>query len=101
MELSPQKNSQLAAAFTISNMGQKVPEDISSSGCWSSTPQSAICNLAGHLMETDEHERIFVKEAAYWSEYVREKSREELVSVHGVHSPWLEAIMDAPDDQIK
>lgn len=101
MELSPKKRSRLAAAFAISNMGQKVPDDIAETRFgWASTHQQAVCDLAGHLMETDEHERIFTQEARMWSGYLRKTSRKELLRIHGPHCPWIQQILDVPEEAL-
>lgn len=101
MELSAKKRSQLAAAFSISNMGQRVPDDIAETRFgWSETPQSAICNLAGHLMESDEHEDIFVSEAEMWGRYLDDHTKEDILRIHGPHCPWIQKIVDVPEEAL-
>jgi hypothetical protein len=89
------KRARLAAAFAISNFGYTVPlgaalhpED------WSESAQANVEDLAGHLMESREHERLFGDEARMWYAYVRKHPRKVLLEMHGYH-PWVKAILYA------
>jgi hypothetical protein len=102
MKLSPKKRSRLAAALAVSNLGHRVPEDIHETFFgWSDTPESEIGDLAGHLMESNEHEHIFYAEAEMWGKYLDRIDEESLLRFHGPHSPWIEKILNVPEESIK
>lgn len=100
MDLPDGKLCRLAAAFAMSNMGHKVPEDIArppfGHGPYVS-PEGQIDQWAGHLMETDEHEDIFHGEAEMWYDTLSKQSTEEVLRIHSPHCPWIQEIIDAPE----
>ncbi len=96
-QIDPLKIPRLAAAFAISNMGQVVPEDMSTVPHNPySTPRSQVDSYVGHFMETDEHEQIFADEAEMWAETLTSRTQEEVLSTHGSHCPWVQKILDLP-----
>jgi hypothetical protein len=85
----------MAACFAISNLGHEVPKSAAENvGYWSTDPRVEVEGLAGHLMESDEHERIFAQEAQGWLKYVTEHPVKELLRVHP-NNWWIQAIVDA------
>jgi hypothetical protein len=98
VDLPHGKLCRLSAAFAISNMGHAVPAHISEPPFQDdryASPRSSVCNFAGHLMETDEHEEIFTEEAESWYEDLKNRPNEEVLRVHGPHCPWIQQIIDA------
>lgn len=85
----------IAAGLAISNMGQEVPERIYESSedqRWETTARSEVESLAGHLMETDEHDEIFVGEAEMWYENIKDLSLNEILRQFQ-HNSWVEKII--------
>lgn len=95
--LPEQKHARLAAAFAISNMGQEVPNDVGKGNFleWERSSRHAVDNLAGHLMETDEHEEIFAEEAEMWDETIQRDGVQRMFRVHAKTCPWFEEILIA------
>lgn len=88
-------NARLGAALAISNLGHSVPDDIAAHPeNWMPDAKSEVCQLAGHLMESDLHEEIFSGEAEYWERYARKKGYNKLREQHGF-SPWIDTIIEA------
>ena len=56
----------VAALLARSNMGHNPPRESSSPREAHSSLSSAVCDICGAFMETDEHEEIFMHEARMW-----------------------------------
>lgn len=96
MKTNPIITARLAAGMAISNMGQEVPAYISDRPKnWSPSVEYTVCDLAGHIMETDEHEDIFVGEAKGWLKYIRKEGYANLLKNHGPHCPWIAKVLEA------
>jgi hypothetical protein len=100
MDVSHGKLCRLAAAFAMSNMGHQVPETITkdiqtSDDKYIVTPRSEVEQVAGHLMESDEHEDLFAQEAEMWYKDLKGRSNEEVLKIWGDTSPWIQKIIDA------
>lgn len=96
MKIDRIKLPRLAAAFAISNLGHEVPADIAEGPYLEhSSPRNEVENYAGHLMESDEHEDIFAAEAEMWARDLAKTPVEEVLRIHGTHSPWVRKILEA------
>lgn len=71
-----QRINRAAAAMAVSNYGHGVDEarvlDWQPDLRFGNTPRSEVEDLAGHLMENDEHEDMFAGEADSWAASIRE-----------------------------
>ena len=60
------KKHTVAALLARSNMGQNPPTESSSPRAAHISLSSAVCDICGPFMETDEHEEMFMHEARMW-----------------------------------
>lgn len=64
----------MSAAFAVSNYGHMLDEDrlrrMVEYDRNMTSARYAVCELAGHLMENDDHEEMFTKEAEGWEEEI-------------------------------
>lgn len=96
----------LAAWFAVSNLGHMHNMDESEAGDthydWPKDPRNAVENIAGHLMESDEHEEIFAEEAESWFERFKNLSAEEIREQYAYKSDqWFEDILAVPDEELE
>lgn len=74
--LDTQRINRAAAAMAVSNYGHGA--DPSRILDWwrpnltHGTPRAEVCDLAGHLMESDDHEEMFAEEAEGWAKTIAE-----------------------------
>ena len=76
MDAATQKINRAAAAMAVSNYGHTLDEarilNWKPSDRHSNSPRQEVCDLAGHLMESDEHEELFADEADGWAKSITE-----------------------------
>lgn len=90
------KIARLAAATAISNYGFQVPRHIAENPeSWAETAWAEMCSLAGHLMESDKHERMFCEEAESWENNIKKEGIEAFVEKRKSRSPWMVDILEA------
>lgn len=81
MSDDPRKVNRVAAAMAVSNyghLGLSIPVErvhekwLPRGDPRYSTPGSEVCDLAGSIMETDDHEEMFAGEAESWAKSIRQ-----------------------------
>lgn len=99
MSDDPRKIHRVAAAMAVSNyghLGLSIP--VSSVTRWTpskpeySSARQEVCDLAGSIMETDEHEEVFAGEAESWETTIREQHGGDLVKFAEAfhwHKEWI------------
>lgn len=93
---NPKLVARLSAGLAISNMGQEVPASIANNPeRWNDSPASTVVQLWGHNMETDEHERMFTKDANWFANNIRQNGIEAILAKHGVTCPWIAKVINA------
>lgn len=96
--------SQLAACFAVSNLGMETYLDSERAAHfpWPDNPRSAVERLAGHLMESDEHEEIFADEAqGYFNRFVNLTVEEALEQFsYNLSRSWFKQILNESDADI-
>lgn len=95
----PRKIARVAAGMAISNyghLGGSVPVDrvTDTRWSWSTDAFSEVCNVAGNIIESDEHEEMFGDEAEGWEKQIREVGLEAFAERFSYHS-WIRTIIDA------
>lgn len=98
----------VAAAMAVSNyghLGLTIP--VSRVTDWRvptnkayASPESEVCDIAGSIMETDEHEAMFGEEAASWAETISKyQTLEEFAEAFPHHREWILTIanMEMPN----
>jgi hypothetical protein len=80
--MNERRIARLAAWFAISNLGHthnmRQEDAGSTKHHWARDPNAAVCDIAGHLMEDDSHERLFGEEADGWYQELKHLSIEEV-----------------------
>jgi hypothetical protein len=94
MDIAAQKINRAAAAMAVSNYGHGTDEARilrwKPNPRFPSTPRSEVCDLAGHLMETDEHEEMFASEADGWAKQIIDAGGLlAFAEVFHWHKPWI------------
>jgi ABC-type branched-subunit amino acid transport system ATPase component len=89
-----------AAIMAVSNMGQleqiNLGATINNSLHWTGDAYSEVCQIAGHLMESYEHEEIFAAEAEAWLKTIKQhKSLQSFAAEYPHHEKWLLSIAAA------
>jgi hypothetical protein len=102
MKTKEQKFARIAALFAVSNLGHfhniKVERYIQDDRSWTGDAYSEVCSIAGHLMETEEHEEYFTGEAEMWSNDLREFETIGAIAMQWpYHNDWLMAIDAIPE----
>lgn len=99
MSDDPRKIHRVAAAMAVSNyghLGLNVP--VSRVTSWKpnkpqySSSRQEVCDLAGSIMETDEHEEMFADEAEGWENTIRDLHDGDLVKFAEAfphHKEWI------------
>lgn len=86
-----------AAAMAISNYGHPVPVDSIRwllKGTGEMQAGYVVCELAGHLMENEDHETVFVEEAEMWVPTVEEKGLRNMHLTWPRHKEWLDLLVE-------
>ena len=99
MDVSVQRINRAAAAMAVSNMGHGVDEhrvlNWTPSSRYANSPRQEVCDLAGHLIESDEHEDIFGEEAEDWAKQISEAGGLATFALQFPHhARWLTALED-------
>ena len=96
------KINRVAAAMAVSNfglLGGSVP--INRVTNWKpinvrySSAASDVCDIAGGVIETDEHESIFIEEAERWAETISKEYNGDLLlfaETYSHHKEWITTI---------
>lgn len=102
MSDDPRKIHRVAAAMAVSNyghLGLTVPvsrvTDWTPSKPQHSSARSEVCDLAGNIMETDEHEEMFAGEADSWESQIKGHFEGDLTKFADAfywHKEWILAI---------
>jgi hypothetical protein len=104
-ELKMNKNSEAsliavaAAAMAISNYGHTVPIDsirwlLKGTNRGDMQAGYVVCELAGHLMESEDHETMFVEEAERWVSTVKKKGLRNMHLTWPHHKEWLDLLVE-------
>lgn len=103
-----QKIARIAAGLAISNFGfghgneigkrifERLTEAPRSAREVSDQAGYEICNFAGHLLESEEHEKIFIEEAESWEKQIKKMGLEKYVAQKYLQSSnydWIRSIM--------
>lgn len=95
-KIQPALVARLSAGLAIANMGQQVPDTIAEgAGTWSTSPANAVVHLWGNNMETNEHERMFTKDANWFANEIRQNGIEAILAKHGMSNPWIAKVIAA------
>ena len=93
------KVARVAAGLAISNLGHlgtnvKPSDLLTNPKDWTGDAESDVCQLAGHLMENDDHESLFTQEAAGWADHIKNDYATDLSRVAAVFTwhPWIKQI---------
>lgn len=93
------KVARVAAGLAISNLGHLginvTPGDLlANPKGWTGDAESDICQLAGHLIESDEHEALFRTEAAIWQDVLENEYNADLsvMAAKFTRHPWIKQI---------
>lgn len=101
-EEDKQRINRVAAMMAISNMGQTVDVDRvlnwKPNTRFNRDARSEICDLAGHFMETDEHEDIFAGEAESWAKGIKKVGLSTFADQHPRHADTIRKIMEIAAD---
>lgn len=91
-----QKINRVAAAMAVSNYGHgtDVPKILNIYPTEYSTPRSEVDYLAGHLMETDDHEDMFAEEAESWAKKIRKEGLANFAAKYKNHDGWINQIAE-------
>lgn len=87
----------LPAIFARSNMGHGLPDASAVAADrrrTTTTLQGCVIHYAGHLMETDEHEEMFLEEARSWVKTLRRDGKSKTCQFH----PDIGALYWGPED---
>lgn len=94
MDTATQKINRAAAAMAVLNYGFDV--DHSRVLRWEpnlrygNSPRQEICDLAGHLIESDEHGELFAGEADGWAAQITEEGGLlQFAEKYHWHKPWI------------
>lgn len=83
----------MGAAYAVSNFGYGVNEDNIRRLLESKRPcdsaRFAVCELAGHLMENEEHEELFGNEAEGWERDIAKTGVKAQIERWKGINPWL------------
>lgn len=91
----------MAACFAVSNLGlwQFIREDSVRRMVMTNnhmiSARYAVCELAGHLMEEEEHEDLFSKEAEGWERDITAMGLRHYITTYEKHNAWLSIFRDA------
>lgn len=95
-KIKPALVARLSAGLAIANMGQEVPARIANDPeSWGTSPADTVVSLWGHNMETNEHERMFRKDANWFANEIRQNGIEAILAKHGVTNPWIAKVINA------
>ncbi len=90
----------VAAMMAVSNYGFAV--DVNRVLRWElptrydNSPRSEVCDLAGHLIESDEHEEMFADEAFGWrKEIIKAGGLSKFAAVYRHHADTIGKLIEA------
>lgn len=90
------KYARAGALLAVSNMGHwhnlRPDAILCNPSGWCDEARYEVCTVAGHLMESDEHEEIFGDEAAAWEKLFTENGMEKMAKDYPHHAEWINAI---------
>jgi hypothetical protein len=91
--------SHIAAVFAVSNLGMMtyLNDPVGEPSRWDDTPENEVENIAGHLMESDDHEAIFGGEARMWYNKIKDLSFGEIVEQYH-YNDWVTNIIEAAEE---
>ncbi len=94
MNIDQQRINRAAAAMAVSNYGHGADEarilNWKPNLRFGNTPRSEVEDLAGHLMETDEHEDMFAGEAESWATQIKKDGGlRKFAEMYPHHEAWL------------
>lgn len=91
-----QKIARMASIMAISNMGllHFCEGRNLLSGHIVDRAEYDVCSLAGHLIESDEHEEIFGAEAKMWEEITKKDGLEKMMENYPHHREWMERLIN-------
>lgn len=94
MNIEQQRINRAAAAMAVSNYGHGADEarilNWTPNARYGNSPRSEVCDLAGHLMESDEHEEMFADEAEGWAETIKKDGGlRKFAANYPHHEAWL------------
>lgn len=99
MDITTQKINRAAAAMAVSNYGHGADEDRilrwKPHMRFMNSPRSEVEDLAGHLMENEEHEEMFAGEAESWADtIIRDGGLVKFAANYPHHEKWLLALAE-------
>lgn len=94
--------SRIAALFAVSNLGLMtyIKDHVGEIEHWGNTPEYEVENLAGFLMESDEHEAIFGGEARMWYDQIKNLSFGEIREQYH-YNDWIATVITAAEEPAK
>lgn len=99
MDIDTQKINRAAAAMAVFNYGHSVDADRvldwTPNLRYGNSPRQEICDLAGHLMESDDHEEMFAGEADSWAKTIqKDGGLVAFAKTFDHHKTWLLALAE-------
>ena len=95
-----QKIARMASIMAVSNLGHLHNIDLERNTDFSrfKPAESArydVCQVAGHLIESDDHEDMFSEEAEGWEQQIRKAGVEAFIDMFSHHRETLEKIWNS------
>lgn len=93
-----QKVARAASMMALSNMGQlglniQVEPCLKDPSGWCESASHDVCQIAGNILETEEHEQIFSQEAEWWERMINKDGLAAFINKHP-HHLWLTEILN-------
>lgn len=99
MKPEHERVARIGAIMAVSNLGHfhnlNLESAIDPRGGWGDNARYDVCNIAGHLMECDDHEELFGDEAQRFEDELLGIGIEDFIKLYPHHEEWLRKVWAA------
>lgn len=99
MKTEAERIARMASLMAVSNTGHLHNLDIERATDtrwgWNPVARYDVCNIAGHLMENEDHEDYFGDEAESWEKQIREAGAEAFIEQFPHHREMLTKVWNS------